>query len=166
MNQIEQVQCSKQIDQVLTLLIDQVSSYINYLSEIKTAISNNKSDSLNNLLENQPLNPELIEKTQKQQLNILNHYGFETTEDGLNTCILACHNSKQLSSLQSTLKEKLKELENSLLVNSLLVKKGQNRVKQSIRILSGYSTTSTASSYSKFGHIENHEENKHSLAQA
>ena len=166
MNEHDRVQCGKQIEQSFTLQIDQVSSYIHYLTAIKTAISKNDTQKLNDLLQNQPLNPELIEQTQKQQANILTQYGYEICKQGLNACVQDCHNPDQLQAQNNSLNDKLNELEKALIVNSLVVKKGQHRVKQSIRILSGHNLSNSASSYTRRGSIDDHEESKHSLAQA
>ncbi len=164
MNASDKTQCRNQLNQVLTQQIQQVSSYVNYLGDIKTAISVNDTNELNELLERQQ-NPEHIENTQVQQAKILTAHGFESSDQGLNQCIADCDLNSQLKNHKNNLTEKLKELEKSLLINALLVQKSQHRVKQSIRLLSGHDPSGTASSYSKLGNIENHEESKHSLAQ-
>ena len=92
--------------------------------------------------------------------------GYEISKDGLNSCIKDCHNSARLEELNEQLNDKLAELKNVLTVNALLVKKGQHRVKQSIRILSGHNLSNAVSSYSRQGSIDSPEESKHSLAQA
>ncbi len=166
MNELQRVQCSQQIDQILTLQIAQVSSYINYLSDIKSAISANNTQQLNELLEQQQLNPELIEKTQQQQIQTLTEFGYELNDEGLTSCIQDCVNASQLTSQKNILTEKLKELEKSLLINALIVQKNQHRVKQSIRLLSGHKLSNNASSYSKQGSIESHDDSGHSLAEA
>ena len=166
MNEHERVLCGQQLERNLTLQIDQVSSYTDYLAGIKRAISKNDIQKLDDLLKNQQLNPEIIEQTQQQQAKILSQYGFEISNKGLSSCNEGCHNTTQLQALNGSLNNKLKELEKALMVNALLVKKGQHRVKQSIRILSGHNLTSSASSYTRQGSINDHEESKHSLAQA
>ena len=166
MNEQERLQCGRQIEQIFSQQIEQVSSYIDYLADIKKAISKNDSTKLIGLLENQQLNPEVIELPQKQQEKILTQYGYEISKDGLNNCIKDCHNSARLEELNEHLNDKLAELKNVLTVNALLVKKGQHRVKQSIRILSGHNLSNAVSSYSRQGSIDSPEESKHSLAQA
>ncbi|MCP4076066.1 MAG: flagellar protein FlgN [Gammaproteobacteria bacterium] len=166
MNEHQRVQCSQQIDQILTLQISQVSSYIDYLSDIKSAISSNNTQQLNELLEKQQLNPELIEKTQQQQIQTLTEFGYDLNDEGLTSCIQDCDNTSKLTSQKNTLTEKLKELEKSLLINALIVQKNQHRVKQSIRLLSGHKLSNSVSSYSKQGGIESHEDSGHSLAEA
>lgn len=166
MNEQDITQCSRHIEHNFNLQIDQVSSYIQYLSDIKTAISKNDTPKLTELLESQQLKPEVIEQTQNQQAKILTQYGFEVSKNGLNNCIQNCNNSTQLEDLHEKLIQKLAELEKALIVNALLVKKGQLRVKQSIRILSGHNSSNAVSGYTRQGGVDNNEENKHSLALA
>jgi len=166
MNEHQRAQCSNQIEKILILQISQVSSYIDYLSDIKNAISSNNTPQLNELLEKQQLNPELIEKTQQQQIQTLTEFGYELNDEGLTNCIQDCVNAPQLTAQKNTLTEKLKELEKSLLVNALIVQKNQHRVKQSIRLLSGHKLSNNASSYSKQGSIESHDDSGHTLAEA
>ena len=103
MNEQERLLCGKQIEQIITLQIEQVSSYTSYLADIKTAITNNQTTRLNELLEKQQLNPLLIEQTQQQQAELLAEHGFEVSDRGLNSCIQDCTNSSQLKALKSTL---------------------------------------------------------------
>jgi len=166
MNEHQRAQCSQQIDQILTLQISQVSRYIDYLSNIKSAVSTNNTQQLNELLEQQQLNPEIIEKTQQQQIQTLTEFGYDLNDEGLTSCIEDCVNPSQLISQKNVLTEKLKELEKSLLINALIVQKNQHRVKQSIRLLSGHKLSNNASSYSKQGSIESHDDSGHSLAEA
>ncbi len=166
MNEQQRTQCSHKIDKILTLQISQVSSYIDYLSNIKSAITSNNTPQLNELLEKQQLSPELIEKTQQQQIQTLTEFGYELNDEGLTTCIKNCDNASHLTSQKNTLTKKLKELEKSLLVNALIVQKNQHRVKQSIRLLSGHNLSNNSSSYSKQGNIESHDDSRHSLAEA
>lgn len=166
MNKLERTHCSQKIDKSLNQLISQVSGYIDYLSDIKSAIAKNDTVKLIELIEKQQVNPELITATQNQQADTLQQYGFEVSKSGLQACIQACENPSQLTNLNNSLNEKLGELEKALLVNSLLIEKGQKRIKNSIRILSGHSTQGPASSYSSQGNLENTEISKHTLAQA
>jgi len=166
MNEHQRAQCSQQIDQILTLQISQVSRYIDDLSNIKSAVSTNNTQQLNELLEQQQLNPEIIEKTQQQQIQTLTEFGYDLNDEGLTSCIEDCVNPSQLISQKNVLTEKLKELEKSLLINALIVQKNQHRVKQSIRLLSGHKLSNNASSYSKQGSIESHDDSGHSLAEA
>ncbi len=166
MNEQERQLCSKQLSQILTLQIEQISSYLDYLSEIKAAITNNQISELNVLLD-QTINPEEIENTQLQQSTLLNKYSFEMNEQGLSAFIeKCCNNNEQLLTLKSVLTDNLKKLDNALLINSILVQKNQHRIKQSIRLLSGHALDNKMSSYSRQGSIENNQSSKNILAEA
>lgn len=166
MNQLQRSQCGPQMSQLLALQISQVTDYIDYLSNIKRAITDNDTDQLDNLLQQPISNPEIIEQSQAQQKKILTYFGYEANEKGLSYCIQDCENAPQLQQQADSLKEKLKTLEKSLLVSSLLVRKNQDRVQQSIRILSGHHQSSTPATYSRQGNAYNSIDSKHSLAQA
>jgi len=165
MNQ-QQNQCGHQIHHIMQKQAELVSEYIDYLDNIKLAVTANDNHQLNELLSTQQLNPELIEQTQQQQNKILTDNGFKNTDSGLDACIQSCENSEQLLTLKKQLKDKLEALEKSLLVNALLVQKNQQRVRQSVRILSGHDTANTSTTYSRQGDTNSIEENSRPLARA
>ena len=166
MNQQQRTQCGQKLSQLFKVQIAQVTDYTDYLSNIKLAITHNETEQLNSLLQQPVSNPEIIEQSQAQQGKILAYFGYEDSPQGLSKCIQDCEDSGQLQLQADSLKEKLKTLEKSLLVNSLLVRKNQDRVRQSIRILSGHHQSSTPATYSRQGSTYNGINNKRSLAQA
>ncbi|MBC8212421.1 MAG: flagellar export chaperone FlgN [Gammaproteobacteria bacterium] len=158
--------CRQQLLQIMTLQQQQVIAYLDYLESIKHCVLESDTHSLDKILQQTSLGPELIEQTQQQQATLLSAHGYPGNQSGLDSCIQDCVNPQELISLKSQLDERLRELEKSLFVNAYLVRKNQDRVKQSIYILTGHQQPDRSITYSRHGSSENSELSSRSLAEA
>ncbi len=161
----QSTQCARLLLPLLQKQLEQVKDFTAYLEEIKQAITHNDKDTLNQLLSGNGLDVNSIELLQLRQQEIVVEYGFTPSTEGLDECINECQQA-QLSKLHSELKQQLQNLQNSLLINDLLVKKNQQRVRQSIRLLSGHQQDSSSMTYSSNGNTSEDNPSSHSLARA
>ncbi len=160
-----QSQCFLQLRSLLLQQTDHISSYIDFLQLIRNTIAQNQSEALSQLLLENSSKMEAIEKLQIQQAELIRKFGFHTSEHGLQDMIDQCDKQDKLAQLKQDLTEKLEHLQKALLVNDLLIRKNQDRVRQSIRILSGHQANSATNTYSPQGMSASHQD-KRSLAQA
>lgn len=165
MNSLQHQQCADRLFKLIQQQSGLVGGYIEYLYKIKQAITHGDSEQLNQLLTENKIDIGIIESSQSQQAELLEQHGYETTENGLENCIQDCH-KPELTELRQSLVRQLKKLEKSLLINELLIQKNQDRIRQSIRILSGHGAVEPLGTYSRMGNKDNNHENKHSLAMA
>lgn len=161
----QSTQCARSLLPLLQQQLEQVNDFNNYLEQIKQAISHNDKDQLNQLLSATTLDVESIEQLQLKLQQTVAEYGFTLSTEGLDECVNACQ-LPQLSKLHSDLKQQLQNLQNALLVNDLLVRKNQQRVRQSIRLLSGHQAVSSSMTYSSSGNTSEDNPDSHSLARA
>ena len=143
---------------------EQVTHYIDYLDQIKLSVIASDNQQLDALLSDNPIDTAAIENRNIQQMQCLQHLGYDTNQQDLENWI-SSFDDADLSKCYSELKEKLEQLEKSLLLNNLLVQKNQQRVRQSIRILTGHTSSSGLSTYSRQGN-ELNESSGRSLARA
>ena len=111
-----------------------------------------------------PSRLEAIEQLKIQQAELIRQYGYDQSEHGLQELVKQCDQSQVLAGLKQELLEKLNHLQKALLVNDLLIRKNQDRVRQSIRILSGHQPATQSNTYSAQG-ISSAQDDKRSLAQ-
>ncbi len=140
----------QQISLQLQKQLDLINGYIAYLDDIKHTVSINDVEKLNRLLEDNEPNLHLIEQAQQRQGSLLESSGYSNDNAGLEQFISE-HNLPALREIKDALGARLQQLEKSLLVNDLLIRKNQTRVRQSIRLLSGQETTEAATTYSREG---------------
>ena len=159
-------QCFQQCHGLLSKQAEQISHYIEYLDAIKDAIAKNLITELDELLASNTSRIAPIEQLQQQQSQFLIAQGFSDDEQGLKDCIRACDQERQLEQLGQALTEQLNRLQQSLLINNLLIQKNQQRVRQSIRILSGHGPSQQPATYSRLGQKSSDLEALHSLAKA
>lgn len=159
-------QCFHQLQSLLSRQVDQVNGYIDYLETIKDLIANNEVAQLDEHLASNNSRVEPIEQLQQQQSQLLIAQGFLPDDQGLQACIDAHDQSQQLNQLAETLTAQLGHLQKSLLINNLLIQKNQQRVRQSIRILSGHEASQQPETYSRKGIKSSDSGSLHSLAKA
>ena len=160
----QQSQCFHQLRSLLVQQTDHISGYIDFLQLIRNSIAQNQADTLERLLMENPARLEAMEQLKIQQAELIRQYGFDRSEHGLQDMIELCDQSQILAGLKQELVEKLNHLQKALLVNDLLIRKNQDRVRQSIRILSGHQPATQSNTYSAQG-ISSAEDDKRSLAQ-
>jgi len=158
--------CRQQLVQIMTVQQQQVIAYIDYLNAIKQCVEQSDTDHLDQLLQQAHPGAETIQQSQQQQANLLSDLGYEINQAGLESCIQQCDEGGQIKTLKNQLDKSLRELEKSLFINSYLMRKNQDRVKQSICILTGHQQPDRSKTYSRKGNSENTELSSRSLAQA
>lgn len=145
--------------------LELITKYIEYLGRIKQVISQGKADQLNQLLGHQPFDIALIDNCRQQHLNLLAQHGYSGSDQGLKHYIEES-NDAGIKALYLALVEQIRQLEKSLLINDLLIRKNQHRVRQTLKILSGHNLSDNATTYSREGGTDQLENSKRSLAQA
>lgn len=149
-------QCRHRLSELLQAQNDRIVSANEYLLVIKNAIANNQLDNLQQSLNSPDLAIEDIEQLEQQRYQLLGSSGFEQNADGLEKCIEWCDDEQnRLSELYQQLIRNLVELRQSIQLNSLLVNKGQERVRRSIGILTGVGTSASCKTYSNKGEAIN-----------
>jgi len=149
-------QCRQRLSELLQAQNDRITGANEYLLTIKNAIAENRLETLQQTLTSPDLAIEDIEQLEQQRFELLKTFGFSADPNGLELCIEWCDDDQhQLSGLQQQLIKNLFDLRHSIQINSLLVNKGQERVKRSIGILTGTSTAGTCKTYSDKGQTIN-----------
>ncbi len=158
-------QCAAHLQPLLQHQFDHISSYIDYLDRIKQTITAGDIEALHPLLSENPIDLAMIEQHRKQVFALLPIYQFDGTEQGLQDCLQALKNPS-LTKLNESLEKQMKQLEKSLLINDLLIRKNQERVQKSIQILSGHGISGESATYSRQGLSKPSDKNKRTLALA
>jgi len=148
-------QCRQRLSELLQAQTEQITRANEYLLVIKNAIADDQLDKLQQSLTSPDLAIEDIENLEQKRYQLLASFGFEQNPEGLEKCIDWCDDDQQLSGLYQQLVASLVELRHSIQLNSLLVNKGQERVKRSIGILTGVGTAGTCKTYSEKGQAIN-----------
>jgi flagellar biosynthesis/type III secretory pathway chaperone len=150
-------QCRERLSELMQAQNDRITSANEYLLVIRKAIADNQLDKLQQSLASPDLAIEDIETLEQRRHQVLASFGFDQDNDGLEKCIAWCDDEqKQLSGLYRQLIKNLVDLQHSIQVNSLLVNKGQQRVKRSIGILTGVGTSTTCKTYGSKGETIDH----------
>lgn len=165
MDSYQTTQCAKQLYPLLQQQLKLVEDFQHYLDEIKQAISVNQKERLQELLNQPAIELSSVEQCQLHQFQLLAEFGFEASAKGVQVCIDTCQNS-DLSSLYSQLTEQLQQLQNALMINDLLIRKNQQRIRQSIRLLSGHDIKNASMTYSSSGNTSDSTLDHRSLARA
>lgn len=149
-------QCHQRLSELLQAQIDRITGANEYLLTIRNAIAENRLEALQQTLTSPDLAIEDIEQLEQQRFELLKTFGFSADPDGLERCIDWCDDDQlRLSELHQQLIDRLFALRHSIQINSLLVNKGQERVKRSIGILTGASTAGTCKTYGDKGQTIN-----------
>ena len=158
----------QQQSQLASLLEQQLESIRHnreILDDVKALISQNDNAGLLQLLEQRPIDLSGLESMQSEQHQLLQSWGFGDDETALKQCAEAC-TSETLYALYETLEAELKALREGLMINDLLIRKNQQRVRQSISLLSGRIHETETSTYSRQGATATSGTPGRSLAQA
>lgn len=149
-------QCRERLSELLQAQNDRITGASEYLMAIKNAIADNQLDNLQQSLASPDLAIEDIENLEQQRHQVLARFGFDQNNDGLEKCIDWCDDDQnRLSGLYQQLIKRLVELQHAIQITSLLVNKGQERVRRSISILTGAGPSTTCKTYSSKGQTIN-----------
>ncbi len=123
-----------------------------YLVSIKTAIAENRLEALQQSLSGPEMPMAEIERLESERHSLLQAYGFDGDDDGFQKCVDWCDDDGgHVNELYQQLVQNLVELQRSIQLNSLLVSKGQERVRRSIGILTGIGNADQANTYRSDG---------------
>jgi flagellar biosynthesis/type III secretory pathway chaperone len=144
--------CREQLTLLLGTHIERIGRANDYLAEIRTAIAENRLEALQESLSHPDFSVEDIEHLEQQRHRLLSGHGFNQDSEGFEKCVAWCDDAaKNVTLLYRQLIESLLKLQHSLQVNSLLVSRGHDRVRRSLRILTGQSTSGHHKTYSSKG---------------
>ena len=142
---------------------EQAEALIDYLKQVREAIASNAISRLQDLLDGGSTSLPRLESLQQQQSALLQPLGFADGAQGLHD-YLQTRDSKALREQGEGLARQLELLRNALLINDLLIRKNQHRIRQSIRLLSGRDQASNRPTYSRNGIREDNDLEPRSLA--
>lgn len=165
MNPNSSNQLSTHLFDIMQKQLHLVSKYNDYLSEIKQAISEGDAEQLDKLVTQQPIDIRQIESNRQQQSQLLAQHGWDESHQGLQD-YLQEHGPASLKDLQQSLVEEIKQLEKALLINDLLIRKNQHRVRQTLQILSGHAVSDHAVTYSREGNTSQQNDHGNCIASA
>ncbi len=140
--------------ELLALLVDQsaeLDAINTYLAEIKSAIVENDTESLNTLITQPNLPVTEVDKLENHRNHLLKQYGFKPDRDGLARCIAWCDKDGIISQQYEMFQKAVLRLQHTIQVNNLLVSKGRERVRQSLQLIMGQPTSNRMTTYSSNG---------------
>ncbi len=145
-------QCRARLIEILRAHNLCIESANAYLASIKTAIAENRLDQLQQSLSGPEMPMAEIERLETERHSLLQTYGFDSGDDGFQKCVDWCDDdSGHLKELYQQLVHNLVELQRSIALSSLLISKGQDRVRRSIGILTGIGNANQAKTYQSDG---------------
>lgn len=154
-----------QLEALMDQQLQVVDKILHHLDQIKQSIAQNDHDQLEKLTHATPADFQHLEQLHHQQQQIMQASGFSLDRHGS----ISGNNSpdcEQLKQAHLELTQKMEQLQQSLLINDLLLKKNQHRVRQSIRILTGHPKESATTTYSDQGSTTNNGSVTRTLARA
>ena len=123
-----------------------------YLESIKAAIAENRLEQLQQSLSSPELPMAEIDRLESERGALLQSFGFDGDDKGFEKCVAWCDDDNgQVAKLYQQLVQNLLKLQHSIQLNSLLVSKGQDRVRRSIGILTGIGGANQPKTYSSNG---------------
>jgi hypothetical protein len=149
MNETSPQQCYTELSDLFETQISELHAINSYLTKIKNAVAENDVEALNNLVAEQRLPIKEIETLQAKQHQLMSMHNFESNNAGLQKCIAWCDRQDMLIGQFEAFKQEMEVLQRSLQISDILVSKGQNRIRQSLHLLTGQ--TVNAKTYSSSG---------------
>ncbi len=145
-------QCRERLIELLRAHNVCIESANAYLKSIKTAIAENRLEQLQQSLSGHEIPLAEIERLESERRTLLQSYGFDSDDRGFDKCVAWCDDdSGRVTELYRQLVRNLEKLQHSIQLNSLLVSKGQERVRRSIGILTGIGNSNQAKTYRSDG---------------
>jgi len=145
-------ECRAQLTALLEAHNACISSANDYLLAIKNAIAANQLEKLQQSLSKPEFVLDDIEQLEQQRYQLLSTYGFSENSEGFERCVHWCDDEQgQVSGLYQQLIQELVQLQHSIQLNSLLVTRGQDRVRRSLGVLTGLGAMGNCKTYSSNG---------------
>ncbi len=131
-------ECRDQLTALLEAHNERISNANDFLLAIKNAIATNQLENLQQSLSSPELALDEIEQLEQQRYQLLSTYGFSEDSDGFEKCVAWCDNEQeQVSGLYQQLIQELLQLQHSIQRNNLLISRGRDRIRRSLRVLAG-----------------------------
>lgn len=148
-------ECRGQLIELLRAQTERIVGANTLLVGIRLAIAENRFDTLRQSLDQPAFAVEEIEQLEQQRLQLLERFGFARKGSALTECIAWCDDAGgEVSQIYAQLIQDLMALQRSIQLNSLLVRKGQERVRRSIGVLTGLGNGGHCETYSSQGRTE------------
>ena len=142
-----------QLEQLKTQLEAQIAaidSYTTQLDEVKQALTGTDPELIAQRVAQATELFQALEESSSRCLQLLPEMGYAAAPDGLEKLVEDAADTA-LSQLKSELEEKVSALKHAIMVNDQLIRKSQNRVRQSIRVLTGHSPAGDGDTYDAGG---------------
>ncbi len=146
--------CHTKLMALLVHQTEELDAINTYLGEIKSAIVENDTESLNTLITQQRLPIAEMDDLENQRNGLLKVYGYQVGREGLLSCIAWCDKDEAISRQYELFRQALLRLQRAIQVNSLLVSKGRERVRQSLQLIMGQPASGEVTTYSSIGKTE------------
>ena len=145
-------ECRERLIELLQAQNKRIILANDFLVAIREAIAQNSLENLQQSLNSPALAIEDIEQLEQQRYQLLERFGFNKDQDGFEKCVGWCDDEQaRVAENYQHLIQSLMQLQNSIQVNSLLVNKGQDRIRRSIGILTGLGASGNCKTYSSTG---------------
>lgn len=165
MNQKLTRQCRDALKVLLNRQTDELAALNGYLDEIKAAIGEGDIEALNNLVTQDRLPIVEIDDLESQRNRLLEVYGFGSGREALKKCIAWCDSDEIIAGQYESFRQALTRLQRAIQLNSLILNKNQQRVRQGLHLLTGQNGSENAKTYSSDGRTRENSNRRH-LAQA
>ncbi len=138
---------ARRLQQLFEQLEGRAGDYLDFLQQIHAAIRDNDAARLEQLLPHDAALQQAIDKPLQQREQLLQEAGVESIGDLLDQL----GRPQELLQARDRVEQQLEELRRQLMSNDLLLRKSQQRLRQTIGILAGHFDQPQASAYSKDG---------------
>jgi flagellar biosynthesis/type III secretory pathway chaperone len=153
MNTDAKTKCRSAIKGLLLEQIRDIGELIVYFDSLKASIVENNITKLDLLL-GQNLAPELqMDILTTKRKDILNQFEFDDDRNGIESAIKWCDQNSDLARQYQLYTIQLSSLQRAIQVNRLLTIKGQEKIRQSLLLLSG-NQQKPVSTYASDGHSQ------------
>ncbi|MCP4490516.1 MAG: flagellar protein FlgN [Gammaproteobacteria bacterium] len=146
--------CHAELIALMARQSEELDTINTYLSEIKSAIVENDIESLDTLITRQRLPIAEMDDLENQRNRLLEKYGFKPGRNGLASCIAWCDRDAIISRQYEMFRQALQRLQRAIQINSLLVSKGREHVRQSLQLIMGQPISNRMTTYSSNGKTE------------
>jgi hypothetical protein len=134
---------------LLTQLGQRIDDYLDYLQQLHGAIRDNDAARLEQLLPHDQALQQAVDERLAERARLLEQQGVENLEQLLEQL----GRPAPLIALREDLETRLERLRRQLMSNDLLLRKSQQRLRQSIGILAGHLERPAVSAYSRNGDL-------------
>ena len=140
----------QRLSQLLIRLDQRIDDYLDYLQQLHIAIRDSDAARLEQLLPHHRALQQAVDARLAERDQLLSELGV----DSLGAALEKLGQPATLQRKRESLEDKLEQLRQQLMSNDLLLRKSQERLRQSIGILAGHFESPRASAYSRKGALD------------